>query len=235
MEVYLSDITHSSKYLARLIDHTLLKPEASTSDFGRLCEEAIAHEFYSVCVPPHMVTLCAKLLKKSNVKVCTVIGFPFGYSIPSAKTFEAKSALDHGADELDMVLNISALKSDDTSTVLDDIRSVVRAARGRPVKTILETCYLTDEEKRTACELALKGGAHFVKTSTGFGPGGATEQDVALMVNAVKGKIGVKASGGIRDRQTAVRMIGLGATRLGTSHGIAIIGDETKNLDPLSY
>lgn len=209
--------------LARYIDHTLLKPEATTAEFERLCDEALEFEFYSVCLPPNLVSFATKRLKKSRVKVCTVIGFPFGYNFSSTKTFEAQTAVDHGADEVDMVINISALKSRETSLVTNDIRSVVRAARGRCVKVILETCYLSDEEKLLACDLALKGGAHFVKTSTGFGPGGATEEDVALMVKAVGSKAGVKASGGIRDLDMARRMIGLGATRLGTSHGVSII------------
>jgi deoxyribose-phosphate aldolase len=227
----LSAITHSGRDLARFIDHTLLKPDAALADFTRLCEEALEHEFYSVCVPPYAVTPCAKLLKRSSVKVCTVIGFPFGNSVGATKTFEANTAIDHGATELDIVLNISALKSGENGIVLDDIRSVVRAARGQIVKVILETCYLTNEEKKTACQLALQGGAQFVKTSTGFGPKGATEEDVALMYELVKGKMSVKASGGIRDYQTAQRMLALGATRLGTSNGVTIIRGETTALN----
>jgi deoxyribose-phosphate aldolase len=219
----MSQITQGGRELAQYVDHTLLRPDATAADFEKLCTEAIEHGFFSVCLPPTYVSLAAKLLKKTNVKVCTVIGFPLGYSMPATKTFEAKTAIDHGADELDMVINVSALKSGDHSLVLDDIRSVVRAASGHTVKVILETCYLTDAEKTAACELALKAGAHFVKTSTGFGPSGATEADVALMARVTEGKIGVKASGGIRDFATAQKMISLGATRLGTSNGINII------------
>lgn len=219
----MSQITQGGRELAQYVDHTLLRPDATTADFEKLCAEAVEYGFFSVCLPPSYVSLAAKLLKKTNVKVCTVIGFPLGYSLPATKTFEAKTAIDHGADELDMVINVSALKSGDHSLVLDDIRSVVRAASGHTVKVILETCYLTDAEKITTCELALKAGAHFVKTSTGFGPSDATEADVALMARVTEGKIGVKASGGIRDLATAQKMISLGATRLGTSNGINII------------
>ena len=219
----MTDLTQGGRRLAKYIDHTLLRPEATAKDIESLCSEAIEHQFFSVCVPPHFVNLSAKLLKKTGVKVCTVIGFPLGFSVPSVKTFEAKMAIEHGADELDMVINVSALKSGDHATVVDDIRSVVRAASGSVVKVILETCYLTDDEKRLACELSLKHGASFVKTSTGFGSAGATEADVALMVRVVAGKIGVKASGGIRDFATAQTMISLGATRIGTNHGVKIV------------
>jgi len=222
----MTDLTQGGRELAKYIDHTLLKPEATAKDIERLCAEAIEHQFFSVCVAPYFVSLSAKLLKKSGVNVCTVIGFPLGYSVPSVKTFEAKMAIEHGADELDMVINVAALKSGDQSTVVDDIRSVVRAASGRVVKIILETCYLTDDEKRLACELSLKHGASFVKTSTGFGPNGATEADVALMVRAVEGKIGVKASGGIRDFAAAQMMVSLGATRIGTSNGVKIVSGQ---------
>jgi deoxyribose-phosphate aldolase len=219
----LSKLTHSGPELAKYIDHTLLKPDATLKDFEAHCFEAATYNFYSVCIPPSIVSLAKKILKNSPVKICTVIGFPLGNNVPATKTFEAKMAIEQGADELDMVINISALKSGDLATVQDDIRSVVRAASGRPVKVILETCYLTDEEKTAACAISLASGASFVKTSTGFGKGGATEHDVSLMFRAVGGKIGVKASGGIRDAETAKKLIALGATRLGTSQSAAIV------------
>jgi deoxyribose-phosphate aldolase len=203
------------------------------ADYERLCSEAIEYSFFSVCLPPHMVSAAAKILKTTSVKVCTVIGFPLGYNFSTTKTFETKTAVDHGAQEIDMVINVSALKNREANLVSDDIRSVVQAASGRTVKVILETCYLTDEEKTLACELSLKAGAQFVKTSTGFGPKGATEADVKLMAQAVAGKLGVKASGGIRDTATAQKMIAAGATRLGTSNGIAIVRGDAQSSTPL--
>jgi deoxyribose-phosphate aldolase len=235
-ECFLSQLTLGAiPELARYIDHTLLLPNADQNEYEKLCAEAIEHAFFAVCVPPYFVPLAAKLLKKSQVKVCSVIGFPNGYHQVSTKTLEAKTAIDQGAHELDMVINIAALKSGDRSTVSDDIRSVVRAASGRTVKVILETCYLTKEEKETACDLAMKAGAHFVKTSTGFGPHGATEQDVALLTQLVGGRLGVKASGGIHDAATASRMISLGATRLGTSHGVTIVTGRHASPSVASY
>jgi deoxyribose-phosphate aldolase len=221
--------TNKITNIAQYIDHTLLKPDALSEDFERHCLEAIQNKFYSVCVPPAYVSFCKRILKASTVKVCTVIGFPFGYNTTAEKTFATKMAVDQGADELDMVIAISALKSGDQALVLDDIRSVVHAASGRVVKVILETCLLTNAEKTLGCELAQKAGAHFVKTSTGFSTGGATESDVELMVGAVAHKLSVKASGGIRDYLTAAQFIRLGATRLGTSHGVTIVTGENKN------
>lgn len=211
--------------LAKFIDHTLLKPDATIADYKNLCAEAVKYAFYSVCVPPQIVPLAKHELRNSKVKICTVVGFPFGYNASATKAFEAKCALDQGAHEIDTVINISALKSGENSIVLDDIRSVVRAAPGLPVKVIFETCYLNLEQKKLACELAIAAGAKFFKTSTGFGSGGATEEDIKLLVEMSLGKMGVKASGGIRDTQTALKMIQLGATRLGTSHSIAIVSE----------
>ncbi|MGE5554109.1 MAG: deoxyribose-phosphate aldolase [Betaproteobacteria bacterium] len=213
--------------LAKLIDHTLLKPDATPEAIARLCGEAAEYGFASVCVNPGNVALAAALLRGSEVKVCTVIGFPLGATTPLAKAFEARDAVANGADELDMVLNVGALKAGDEALVARDIRAVVEAAGGRLVKVILETGLLTEEEKVRACLLAKEAGAGFVKTSTGFGPGGATVEDVRLMRQAVGPDFGVKASGGIRDRVTAERMVAAGATRLGTSSGVAIIRGES--------
>lgn len=219
----MAEITRGLLNIAQYIDHTLLKPDALSSEFERLFLEAMEHRFYSVCIPPSYVGMAKKILKPSQVKVCTVIGFPFGYNTSAEKSFAAKMAVEHGADELDMVMNISALKSGDLTTVLDDIRSVVHASSGRTIKVILETSLLTNTEKVLACELALKAGAHFVKTSTGFASGGATEGDIMLMVRTVGGRMGIKASGGIRDYNTAMQFLKAGATRLGTSQSVSII------------
>ncbi len=209
--------------IAKFIDHTLLKPDATQTEYRKLCQEAASYGFYSVCVPPSMVSFARGELRHSNVKVCTVVGFPLGYSLTSTKVFETKCAVDQGAEEIDMVINISALKSGDLSLVKDDIQFVVHAAFGVPVKVIFETCYLSDAEIRSACDLAAAAGAKFFKTSTGFGSGGATEAHVALLVECAQKKIGVKASGGIRNTQAALKMLGLGANRLGTSNGVAIV------------
>jgi deoxyribose-phosphate aldolase len=225
----MKDLTRGDAKLSKFIDHTLLKPDSLQKDFEKLCQEAIAHQFFSVCIPPARVPLAAKLLKHSSVKVCTVIGFPLGYTSQTIKGYETRMAVEQGADEIDMVLNISALKSGDKNTVFEDIRSVVQNASGHLVKVILETCYLTDDEKKLACHLSMDAGAQFVKTSTGFGPSGATETDVILMASIVKPKLSVKASGGIRDYKTAMKMIELGASRLGTSNGIAIVTQAEQN------
>ncbi len=219
----MKDLTRGDAGLSKYIDHTLLKPDAQQNDFENLCQEAITYNFYSVCIPPARVPLAAQLLQKSSVKVCTVVGFPLGYSSLLTKGFETRTAIEQGADEIDMVINISALKSGYKNTVYEDIRSVVQNSSDHLVKVILETCYLTDDEKKWACRLAMDAGAQFLKTSTGFGTAGATERDISLMASLVKPKMGVKASGGIRDYKTAMKMIELGATRLGTSNGIAII------------
>lgn len=213
--------------LARLIDHTLLKPEATPAQIERLCAEARAHGFASVCVNPTHVRLAARLLRGSGVAVCSVVGFPLGAGLPQVKAFEAAEVVRLGAGEVDMVLNIGALKAGDHALVLRDIRAVVRAGRagGALVKVILETCLLTDDEKRAACRLAQQARADFVKTSTGFSTGGATVADVALMRAAVGPKMGVKAAGGIRSLAEAQAMVAAGATRLGTSAGVALLQD----------
>ncbi|NLZ33131.1 MAG: deoxyribose-phosphate aldolase [Firmicutes bacterium] len=209
--------------LARYIDHTLLKPEATAKDIARLCDEARRYNFAAVCVNPVYVDHACRLLRGSGVRVCTVVGFPLGASTPAAKAFEAGEAVARGADEIDMVIHVGALKSGDVKHVREEIAAVVEAARGRTVKVILETGLLTDEEKIAACRAAKEAGAHFVKTSTGFGPGGATAADVRLMREAVGAGMGVKAAGGIRTREAALEMIAVGATRIGTSSGVAII------------
>ncbi len=211
--------------IAKMIDHTLLKPEASKADIEKLCDEARTHNFYSVCVNPAYVSLAARRLQGSEVKVTCVVGFPLGAQAPEIKVLEARKALREGAREIDMVINVGALKSGDDALVLRDIRGVVEACiESRAIcKVILETALLTDEEKVRACRLSVKAGAHFVKTSTGFGPGGATEEDIRLMSREVAPKLGVKASGGIRSYDDAVRMIAAGATRIGSSSSVKIV------------
>lgn len=209
--------------IEKYIDHTLLKPEADRKQIEKLCDEARTFRFASVCVNPAWVKEAANFLANSGVKVCTVIGFPLGASTSETKQFETKNAIDNGAEEVDMVINIGALKSGDYDFVEQDIRSVVEAAKGKAlVKVIIETSLLTDEEKEKACELATKAGADYVKTSTGFSSGGATVQDVALMRKAAGPDMGVKASGGVRTLEDAIKMIEAGATRIGTSSGTAI-------------
>ena len=212
--------------LAALIDHTLLKPEATASDIERLCAEARQHRFFSVCVNPSYVRPAADLLRGSAVKVCCVVGFPLGAQPPETKALEARRAIREGAREIDMVINIGAIRSGDDVAVLKDIRAVVEACRdGRAIcKVILETALLGDAEKIRGCELAMKAGADFVKTSTGFGPGGATVADVALMSRTVAAKkLGVKAAGGIRSYPDVIRMVEAGATRVGSSSSVKII------------
>ncbi len=209
--------------IAAMIDHTLLKPDATDDDIRRLCDEARRYGFASVCVNPSKVALASRLLAGSPVKVCTVVGFPLGATTARVKAAETREAVENGADEIDMVINIGALKSGDYDTVKKDIEAVVKAAGGRTVKVILETALLTDEEKKAACRLAKEAGAHFVKTSTGFGPGGATLHDVALMRSVVGPEMGVKASGGVRDLETARKMVLAGATRIGASASVAIV------------
>lgn len=210
--------------LARYIDHTLLKPTATEADILKLCDEARAYGFYAVCVNPYWVRTAARRLADTPVRVCTVIGFPLGATPTAVKVYETTQALSDGASEVDMVLNVGALKSGHESAVRDDIAAVVEAAQGKAlVKVILETALLTDEEKVRACQLAKEAGAHYVKTSTGFGPGGATVADVRLMRETVGPEMDVKASGGVRDAQTARAMIEAGATRIGTSSGVAIV------------
>ena len=211
--------------LAKMIDHTLLKPDATQEQIAQLCFEARKHGFASVCINPTWVTLCAKLLEGSSVKVCTVIGFPLGASSPDVKAFEAQVALDQGASEIDMVINVGALKARDLELVAKDIRGVVMSAhaRGAIVKVIIEAILLSDEEKTIACLLAKEAGADYVKTSTGFASGGATVHDVALMRRVVGPDMGVKAAGGVRTYEDAENMIKAGATRIGASAGVKII------------
>lgn len=209
--------------LARYIDHTLLKPEVTRKELYTLAEEARRHQFASVCVNSANVRLMTQLLQGSGVPVCAVVGFPLGAMTPSAKAFETREAVRCGAREIDMVLNIGALKGGDHDLVFADIKGVVQAARPVPVKVILETSKLDEEEKVVACALSKAAGAAFVKTSTGFGGGGATTEDVTLMRRVVGRAMGVKASGGIRDQATAEAMIAAGANRLGASASVAIV------------
>lgn len=212
---------------AKMIDHTLLKPEATKEQVKNLCEEAVQYGFHSVCVNSSFVYYCAELLKDSDVKVCTVIGFPLGAMSTAGKAAEAQAAVADGAEELDMVIHVGMIKSGDWDYVKQDIASVVEAAGDKAVvKVILETCLLTDEEKRKACMICKEAGASFVKTSTGFSNGGATVKDVALMREAVGSDMGVKASGGIRSFQDARSMVEAGADRIGASSGIAIIREQ---------
>lgn len=211
------------KSLARYIDHTLLKPDASRADIEKLCREAVQHGFHSVCVNGSRVELARSLVEDSPVKVAAVVGFPLGAMDSDVKRYETEAAIDQGAEEIDLVLNIARLKEGDDAYVLRELRDVVEAADERPVKVIIETCLLTTEEKIRACGLVVESGAQFIKTSTGFSSGGATLDDVKLLREHVGAKFGVKASGGIRDTQTALAMIEAGATRLGTSAGIAIV------------
>ncbi|MBI2252642.1 MAG: deoxyribose-phosphate aldolase [Armatimonadetes bacterium] len=218
------------KELAGLIDHTLLKPDATSSEIVQMCEEAKKYDFASVCVNPGWVKLAAKCLANSKVLVCTVIGFPLGATTSIAKAMETRDAVANGAQEIDMVINVGALKAGDYELVKEDIKQVVASSNGKIVKVIIEAALLTDNEKVKACLLAKEAGADFVKTSTGFGPGGATVSDVALMRKTVGKYMGVKASGGIRDFQTAQKMIQAGATRIGASASVAIIkGEKLRN------
>lgn len=212
--------------LAQYIDHTLLKPQTTKAEIEQLCKEAREYRFASVCINPFWVPLCAQLLKGSGVKVCTVIGFPLGATSTAAKVAETHDAIRNGAEEVDMVINVGALKAGDHDTVRRDVSEVKKAAGRRILKVILETGLLTDEEKMAACQICKEAGADFVKTSTGFGPGGATMGDIALMRRVVGPGMGVKASGGVRDTKTAKQMIEMGATRIGASAGIAIVKGE---------
>ena len=211
--------------LNKTIDHTILNPDATKDEVIKVIDEAKIYDFASVCLEPCWVTLAAERLADSEVKVCTVIGFPLGANTKTVKAFEAKEAVENGADEVDMVLNIGALKSGEYDLVLEDMKAVREAAKDAVVKVILETCLITDEEKKKACALAKEAGMDFVKTSTGFSTAGATADDVKLMREAVGDAMGVKASGGIRDRETAEAMIAAGASRIGASKSIAIVGE----------
>jgi deoxyribose-phosphate aldolase len=217
--------------LPQLIDHTLLRPDATKADIERLCHEARRFKFYAVCVNPTWVSLARRLLKGSGVSICCVAGFPLGAQLPETKATEARAAIRQGAKEIDMVINVGALKSGDDVLVLRDIRAVVEACSGgrAKCKVILETALLTNEEKGRACELAVKARADFVKTSTGFSTGGATVEDVALMSRIVRDRnLGVKASGGIRTLVDLRRMVIAGATRIGTSSGIKILQEAAR-------
>jgi deoxyribose-phosphate aldolase len=215
--------TFSAAQLAAYIDHTLLKADASAAEIEKLCMEAKEHRFHGVCVNGSRVEQAAYLLEESDLKVVTVVGFPLGAMATDVKRFETEAAIDDGAQEIDLVINIGRLKDGDDKYVLRELRDVVEAAEERPVKVIIENCLLTEEEKLRACDLIVESGARFVKTSTGFSTVGATVEDVMLLRNAVGTKFGVKASGGIRDTKIALAMIAAGATRLGTSAGVAIV------------
>lgn len=217
--------------LNNYIDHTLLKPTATTDDIIQLCEEAKSYNFFAVCVNSCYVKLAKKELKKTGVKVCSVVGFPLGAMSTKAKVYETKKALKDGADEIDMVINVGYLKSKDYKKVYKDIRAIKKVLPKNTLKVILETCYLDDEEITKASELALKAKADFIKTSTGFGTGGATIDAVKLMKAVAGDNMKVKASGGIRDAETAQQYIDLGVERLGVSAGIAIVNGEKTDSD----
>lgn len=221
--------------VARLIDHTLLKPEAQQEQILKLCDEARQFHFASVCVNPVYVPLCADTLGDlPDIKICTVIGFPLGSTLPAVKAYETQQALEVGATEIDMVLQVGALKSQDYDLVRRDISAVVDIchAHGTLCKVILETGLLTDEEKETGCRIAQDTGADFVKTSTGFGPGGATPTDIALMRHVVGPVMGVKASGGVRTYADVLAMLAAGATRIGASAGVRIVEEALGQADP---
>lgn len=207
----------------KYIDHTILKPETTKAQILTLCEEAKQFNFASVCVNPTWVATCANELKGTDVKVCTVIGFPLGATFKEVKAYETKLAIENGASEIDMVINVGAAKDQNWELVYEDIKAVVEAANGVLVKVIIETCLLTDEEKVKACEMAVKAGAHFVKTSTGFSTGGTTAADVALMRQTVGESVGVKASGGVRTAEDMKVMVEAGANRIGTSGGVSLV------------
>lgn len=212
--------------LNKFIDHTLLKANATIDDIKRLCQEAIEYDFKSVCVNPYFVKPVKEFLQGSDVLVCTVVGFPLGANTIKTKVFETLDAVANGVDEVDMVINISKVKEGDFEYIKQEISEVVEAAKGKTVKVIIETCYLTDEEKRLACEAAKQAKAHFVKTSTGFGTGGATVEDVKLMYDVVAPELEVKASGGVRTKEDLDQMVAAGATRIGTSSGVALMNNQ---------
>lgn len=207
----------------KLIDHTILKPDASVESIKKLCQEAKEFNFMSVCVNPAFISLCKEELKDSDVKVCTVIGFPLGATLPQVKANETREAVFEGADEIDMVINVSMLKDGNDEYIFNEIEKVRRSCVGKVLKVIIETCLLTDEEKVRACLLSKKAGADFVKTSTGFSTGGATVHDVELMRKTVGPDMGVKASGGVRTHEDLVKMVEAGANRIGTSAGPKIL------------
>ncbi|HEM6137380.1 TPA: deoxyribose-phosphate aldolase [Streptococcus suis] len=217
--------------LNKFIDHTVLKPETTKEQVAKVLEEAKEYDFASVCINPTWVSFAAEGLKGTDVKVCTVIGFPLGANTSAVKAFETKDAIENGADEIDMVINIGALKDKNYDLVLEDIKAVVEASGDKLVKVIIETCLLTEEEKVKACQLSKEAGADFVKTSTGFSTGGATVEDVALMRKTVGSDMGVKASGGARSYEDAIAFIEAGATRIGASSGVAIMKGEKADGD----
>ena len=215
--------------IARFIDHTLLKPDATEEMIENLCNEAKKYNFYAVCINPYYVKLAKNILRNSNVKIATVIGFPLGANTGKIKALEAEESIRDGADELDMVINIAALKNKDYDKVKEDIEEVVKKAKGNAlVKVIIETCLLTEDEKVRACNLSLEAGANFVKTSTGFNGKGATVEDIRLIKSVVGNKMKIKASGGIRDYETAIKMIEAGANRIGASSSVKIVQDSIK-------
>lgn len=216
------------KQLAKMMDHTILKATATPEQVEKICREALEIGAASVCINPCNIEQTKELLAGSDVKVCTVIGFPLGANTTAVKMYETQDAIKRGAEEVDMVINVGALLAGDTDTVFNDIKGVVEAADGTLVKVIIETCYLDDEQKKTACELTMKAGADFVKTSTGFGSNGATVHDVKLMRSVVGDKLKVKASGGIRNYKDAMDMVNASADRLGVSASIAIL-EEAEN------
>lgn len=212
--------------IAKYIDHTILKPEATVEDVKKLCKEAKEYNFASVCVNACYAKLVSTELSGSDVKTCVVVGFPLGAMTKEAKAFETTQAIENGATEIDMVINVGALKDKNYELLKEDIEAVVNAAKGKAiVKVIVETCLLTDEEKVKACEISKEAKADFVKTSTGFSSGGATKEDIALMRKTVGPELGVKASGGVRDYKTAMDMINAGASRIGASASIAIVSE----------
>lgn len=220
------------KNIAKMIDHTVLKAFSTREDVIKVCKEAKEYGFFSVCINPTHIELAKKELEGSTVKVCTVIGFPLGVNTSEVKAFETKDAIAKGAHEVDMVINIGALKDKEYDLVYNDIKAVVDAANKEAlVKVIIETCYLTDEEKKIACELSVKAGADYVKTSTGFGTGGSTPEDIKLMRDVVGPNIGVKASGGVRTTEDAIKVIDAGASRIGASASISIAtGEKTDTI-----
>lgn len=218
--------------IAKMIDHTLLKADATKEQIVTLCEEAKKYTFASVCVNPTWVKVASELLNGTEVKVCTVIGFPLGANTSATKAFETEDAIKNGATEVDMVINIGALKDKNYDLVKEDIKAVVDAAKGKALsKVIIETSLLTNEEKEIACKIAVEAGADFVKTSTGFSTGGATVEDISLMRKTVGPEIGVKASGGVRSSEDTEKMITAGATRIGASSGVAIVNGLTSTSD----
>ena len=214
--------------LNQYIDHTLLKPTATPGDIEKLCKEAVDHQFYAICVSPSYIQLAKSALEGSAVKIAAVIDFPLGAMTTKAKVFEAKDAIELGADEIDMVINIGMLKAEKIEYIENEITEIKKAIGSKVLKVIIETCFLTDAEKKVACRAALKAKADFVKTSTGFGSGGATFEDVKLMKEIAGDKMQIKASGGIKDRETAIKYIELGVSRLGTSSGIKLLTSDKK-------